>query len=415
MKTQLRYCFIGNANNYPFRLALALRRQGESVTFVIDSVNKLDRPENSYPEFADGYPDWVKDMGGCVSHYYHHLFPKIFLRRIVRIAKTADVLIVNGLWPIFAKASGKPYYVILTGSDLGVYCDPESAKKLVQSGHERISCLRKKARERVLKNITSLQSEAIRSATAFNYLKQGMLQSAEEIIEKIKPIGIRTSYFFSDIVGVQKKPLPNNRIPQIICGARINWVRPLPPGFNEQDYKGTDILVRGFAKFLQSGGHMQLTLVRKGLHILETERLIKDLGIGCYVSWVDEMSQSELLDLYAKSDIVIDHFGVSAIGMAGVDAMALGRPVIAASGLGNCDSSQTDCCPICHAATPNKVCAQLTFLSLTNNRKECGDRSTVFVRDHVSAEAAAREISVIFGRHLHKTRRSPRLVRYSNF
>ena len=37
--------FLGNANNYPFMLARALKRAGHDVRFVVDRKNLLDRPD----------------------------------------------------------------------------------------------------------------------------------------------------------------------------------------------------------------------------------------------------------------------------------------------------------------------------------------------------------------------------------
>lgn len=46
--------FIGNANNYPFMIARAMRKMGHEVLFIVDrdKSEPLNRPENRYDDIG---------------------------------------------------------------------------------------------------------------------------------------------------------------------------------------------------------------------------------------------------------------------------------------------------------------------------------------------------------------------------
>lgn len=55
--------FVGNANNYPFMLARALKRMGHDVRFIVTASSRLDRPESRYADISYPYPDWIHEIG----------------------------------------------------------------------------------------------------------------------------------------------------------------------------------------------------------------------------------------------------------------------------------------------------------------------------------------------------------------
>ena len=56
--------FLGNSNNYPFRLAQALRALGHDVVFFVDRPRSESRhrPECHYTDVPYPYPNWVREI-----------------------------------------------------------------------------------------------------------------------------------------------------------------------------------------------------------------------------------------------------------------------------------------------------------------------------------------------------------------
>ena len=103
------------------------------------------------------------------------------------------------------------------------------------------------------------------------------------------------------------------------------------------------------------------------------------------------MSQERFADECRAADIVFDQLGASALGMAGLDAMALARPVIANGRpevLAPYFGYET---PICQAATPDEVAFQLKRLVFNPlERESVGKASRKYVEEYFSTERAAR-------------------------
>ena len=57
--------------------------------------------------------------------------------------------------------------------------------------------------------------------------------------------------------------------------------------------------------------------------------LIEDCHLEKYVEWYDELSMRDYYDLVSRADIVCDQFGTTTPGLVTMDAMAMGKPVVA--------------------------------------------------------------------------------------
>ena len=189
-------------------------------------------------------------------------------------------------------------------------------------------------------------------------------------------------------------PPPNNARIRTFCAARMNWKRPIPPGFAELDYKGTDVMIRGIGLFLREHAtRLDVRLVRKGLHVAQAAELVREEGFADQVTWLDEMSQQAVLEEFRKADILFDQLDRSVVAMAGLDGMATGRPLIA-DGRPEAMEAETGAdSPICQARTPQEVAAQLRRLALdAAERQRVGVASRRYVEAHLSADIAARRL-----------------------
>ena len=96
---------------------------------------------------------------------------------------------------------------------------------------------------------------------------------------------------------------------------------------------------------------------------------------------------------YKNADIVSEHFGKGSIGMGAMDAMAVGRPVIANGSPEIFTRALGETPPICHATTAEEVRCQLVRLAADRDWREAiGKQSRSYVEKYCTPEHAARMV-----------------------
>lgn len=390
--------FLGNANNYPFLIANAMRKQGHQVAFIVSNHTALDRPESRYPELRSGYPAWIHDIQFGLFDW---ILPTASRRRAVSILNGCDGVILNQFGPSIAYLLDKPAVALLTGSDLNVYCDKITPERFRKDGLRRPRVLRHAVGKAILQVRVSRQRQGVEGAMAVNYFPRGVEPVGDSLLEEM---GItssrRLAIMMSPIDELELAVPPCNGSLRIFCGARFNWVRPIPDGFQELDYKGSDRMIKGLAAFVRETGlQLDLRFVKKGLHVTESMALVHELGLDRMVTWCDELSQEAFLDECRMADIVFDQLDRSVVGMAGLDAMALGRPVIA-NGRPEIFLPLTGVeSPICQASSSEEVVVQLRRLACSRDeRVRIGLASREYVTKYFSVGAGAAAIAARFGR-----------------
>lgn len=389
----MRIGIFGNTNNYPFLLAMGFRALGVDVRLVLSSRESLNRPVRRWRDLWREYPRWVVD--GAVLEEEAYLRADARAEVLFRSAfGDADAVLLNHFGPACADWLKVLHLALLTGSDLTYYGNPAIAdlRESSWSPEMRSSEQGLASRAQWLASVER-QRAGVRTAAAVSFPTKGLVPEADAMLEDIGvPEDKRFFVFMADTLTLKYSPPPGNAVLRILNGARINWCRPMPPGFVSQDDKGTDVLVRGFAQFLDSGGRGTLVLVRKGLHVNETKALGDELGIGEAIEWHDEMPLDDLHAQMRRADIVCDQFGPSFPALVANDAMALGRPVLANFRLELPRKEFSGDLPACNAVSPEEVCAQLHRLQASPAlRVELGRRARRFAEKFLSPEANARK------------------------
>jgi hypothetical protein len=383
--------FFGNTNNYPFMPAQALRELGHEVLLVVTSQELLNRPESRYPEFKQAYPDWIVDAGHLSEWDLIALSPS--LAPVLDVLSTCDALVLNftgpSLWPLLRR----PAIALLTGSDLEHYAnfatvelrsaswDP--AYKVSADGQMNLNLLRE---------FVERQREGIRQAVAVRYFPRGSVPAGDAMLDELGVSDAKRVFLLSaELELVKPTPAPHNNPVRIYCATRLTWKLPIESGRSVLDYKGSDIMVRGLGLFYrQTGVRLDIQLVRKGLHVAETEQLVLEEGLTDQVTWSNEMSLTEVWGEYARCDLVIEQLGNSTIGSAGLDALAAGRPVIGNARWEMFEDYFGQRSPICQAQTAEEVCAQLKRLVFNPAKREkIGALGRRFVEEHCSPQRAA--------------------------
>lgn len=395
--------FLGNANNYPFMLAMAIKKLGHEVVFIIDSESRLNRPEGRYKDITQPYPSWIIDCSPLDLWSYPGNPAKA--DNAVSILKDCDAVVLNEFGLSLWGRIQKPAFALLTGTDLEVLADPQYADFAVGDMGESMNILKKlfswrkrhsqgKLKKHLLKMIEQ-QRNAIRHAIGVNYFPQGMLPNADRLLTELGIDEARRVFFLVvDIERYDYTTYPNNQTLRLFNVARITWQKPRDYFICELDYKGTDVLIRGLGMFVrESNIPIEVRLVKKGADLEITRQLIEDEGLAPSVTWLEEMDQSKLYDEYKHADIVSEHFGQGSIGMGAVDAMAMGRPVIANGSPEAFSMALGVAPPVCHATSAEEVRDQLLRLAADRDlRASIGKQSRQYVEKYWTLERAAKII-----------------------
>lgn len=384
---------FGNTNNYPYLLATGFRKLGHQVKLVVDRPELLHRPEAKAGDYSTSYPDWIMDCAALGEDQFIAESPRI-CDAINFVSSGCRATVLNHIGPSLSSRLRIPALSLLSGSDLTYYADYRSAEMrrsrwspdFVRSAGGRL------AEEKWIEFV-SRQRDGILSSMAVSFPYPGLVPEGDALLRSIGVSDDRRFFIYiADTINLRPAALRKADKTKLILlnGARLTWKKPLPDGFSSQDDKGTDILLRGFAEFVKQGRKGELRMFRKGLHTTETELLIQELGIEDNITWIDELPLAGFWQAMREADVVCDQLGASFPGMVALDAMALGRPVLANFRLDIMGSFFPEDIPVCNATTAAEVCTQLETLSeSTEFRAHLGLRARQFAERYLSPEANA--------------------------
>jgi glycosyltransferase involved in cell wall biosynthesis len=386
----MQIAFIGNINNAPFLLAEAMREIGVNVRLLVTRSERLHHPVHA--GLIDELPDWIHDASalgiGAFEGQEASIAPALGW-----VMHNADLAILNDTGPSLHNLLPVPVVSFLTGSDLTYYATLSSAPAR-RSGWspEFTSTVHGLMDVAAWEEMVVRQRAGIRRSAVVCYPWRGLLPESDALLDEIGVADSkRTCLLNIDTLRVHATPVPPGQPLKIFNGARLNWVEPMPAGFSDQDHKGSDRLLRGFAQFLRLGGQGQLTLVEKGLHVQETRELALALGIDKDIVWKQEMSVRAFYGELEASHVVCCNLGKSIPGQAALVAMAAGRPALA-------DFSPyaphfSEPWPVCDARTPDEVAEQLWALyAQPELRQQIGSAARRFAETRLSPSGAARAL-----------------------
>jgi glycosyltransferase involved in cell wall biosynthesis len=389
----LRIGIYGNVNNYPFLLAEGLRKIGHEVKLVVTRSDPLHHPVKS--GLLEWLSEWIYDASS-------HDWPSLELQQQLPIGPIIDFLmtgtdlvILNDTGPALHHLMPVPSVALLTGSDLTYYGSLSSSlprRSAWPPGWAETP--QGQMYSEHWEQIVVRQRAGIRRSKLVWFPWRGLVPAGDFLLDEIGVEDARRVFLMlSDTNRIPAAPMPPGGPLRILNGARLNWVLPMPPGFTEQDYKGTDILLRGFQQFLHAGGEGVLTLVEKGLHVAETHALAAELGIEPHIVWKAEMPVRAFYDEMCASHVLCCNLGSTNPSMNALAGMAAGRPVVADFRLDVVAGHYPEPWPVCQSTTPEQVAGH--FLDLyrrPERRSELGAEARRFAENYLSPEAAARTL-----------------------
>lgn len=392
--SQLSIAVFGNTNNYPLLLAQGLRLLGHKVRLVLNRKELLHRPEALYPDWAKSYPDWIVDCSNLTDEDIAFETPTLD-QTLHHLIQSVDLVILNDSGPALASYLRGPHAVVLTGSDLAYYANFDSLEMRTSMWDPEFRrSLQGRRYVRRMTDLVARQRDGILSAKCVSYGQRGLIPSGDQLLDSI---GVKDEHrlmlYFSNTTNLQAKPAPSNELLTILCGSRIVYRPEHNLTLGDQDFKGTDVLLKGFAQYCQLGGKGELRLPRKGQDLNSAIDLISELGIDENVHWLDEMPLVQFYEEMIAADLVCDQFGTTFPGMVTLDAFALGRPVM--TNLRNEVFGQCFLEPLpgFDAKTPEEIADHLMMMKKDKNiLAEMGHKSRAYAESYLSPESMARQL-----------------------
>lgn len=355
----LKILVVGNTNNYPFMLSRALDRQGHHVVHVVDQAYALHRPQNRYHPEEIGAVE-VLDLAPL--RLRSSISPRRHLRAVKVIADQSDLVILNGTAPRVLDIHHDRMFMLYTGSDLTDLAGSERETAAVSGVRSTLELMQVRALEAFVARRGRRQ---LRDSLGFSFFPPASVPLGEVALARVGPKSPRLQFLMSDateLAHTYQRPAdrPDFRIFNV---ARISWHGGRSDSRTQLDFKGTDILLRGFREFLdQTSADATLVLVRKGPDVERAVSLSLQLKIASRIEWLEEMSQKQVFAQYSMADVVTENLGPSLLGMGGLDALGFGVPVIAQSHLDSYDELSTEEIPVLEAVDENDVARWLSVI-----------------------------------------------------
>lgn len=391
---KISIAIFGNTNNYLLLLAQGLRVLGHNVRLIINRKELLHRPEARYPEWAAAYPDWIADCSNvtdeditfetpAIDHIVHHL------------SHNVDFVILNDVGPALASYLKTPHAVVLTGSDLAYYANYDSLEMGTSMWDPEFKrCLQGRRYLRRMADLVARQRDGILGSEVVCYGQRGLVPSGDQLLDSI---GVRDErrlmLHFSNTTDLKAQPLAANDKLTILCGSRVVYRPDHNPALSAMDFKGTDVLLKGFALYCQQGGKGELRLPRKGQDLQSAVELVSQLAIVERVRWLDEMPLVRFYEEMIAADVVCDQFSTSYPGMVTTDAYALGRPAMAKLRPEIFSQRFPEPLPGFNAETPEQIAGHLMVME--NNRDilaDMGRKSRVYAETYLSPASMATQL-----------------------
>ncbi len=128
---------------------------------------------------------------------------------------------------------------------------------------------------------------------------------------------------------------------------------------NLSDYKGNEILISAFAKYLSCDKkrNIKLLLVKKGFDVKHSERLAEDLGISDKIFWIDEMKRDELNEYYLGARLCFGQFGTPVLTNTCLEPLVFATPCISFFKDGKAEgiSFYKELPPVFNSKNPEKI------------------------------------------------------------
>jgi glycosyltransferase involved in cell wall biosynthesis len=109
-----------------------------------------------------------------------------------------------------------------------------------------------------------------------------------------------------------RPPLPQGAKKRVLIASDSTW-----------DVKGTDIAIKALSRIKNK---VEVSIIQYGVDFAKTVALASSLGL--HLSILPKIPHQELNEHYWNADVILDRFKLGSPGLASLEAIACGRPVV---------------------------------------------------------------------------------------
>jgi len=369
----LRVLHLGNTNNIGLLNVRILRAGGVHADLLVDPTDHVSyQPRWAEPEAE---PPWVRYYSNRFRHGFavgQRRIPFPYVHRVqqaldvVRLRRDYSLLQAYNYDPILCLPQHRPPMVAYcVGGDLNVTALERTwVGSLLRLAYRRASLV-------LYSNIN------MRAAVAALGLSHARYMPLPVDTERFRPPSPQEAMFART---------------QLVSGADFVCFSPTRHDWN---VKGNDLLIHAWARAIRSssvrGTAPLLVLCEWGTDAGRSKRLVNGLGLTSHVRWITLLDKGQLRHWYWAADVVIDQFKMGAFGMATLEAMSCGRPVVCHVDRELATSFYPTPPPTIGGPTPEDIAAALELLRDPRRAASVGEQGRRWVELYHGPGAIFRE------------------------
>ncbi len=318
---KMKIGIVGNMNNSYFSLARYLRDEGFECELLIFK-NEPEHFDPSFDTFSNNYKSYCKNLSWGD--------PANFLTQDFSIVKKDlepyNFLIGNGPAPGYAARVGRKLDIFMPyGYDLYSLPFYRMVHPLRLLSYLKLSHFQKqgiKESRYVLFDRTNKEFEIFFEKLHLNGKR--IISPAPMLYHKDYENG--TAAIAHPVLDKVKKLRQENEV-LIVQHTRQVWKK----ASDKWSYKGNDLLIKGYAKFLQQYPALKakLILFEYGENVEDTKKLIEQLQLNDAIVWMPMMPRNKLMEVLHLGDLIIGelHHSWLSYGVA-LEALCAGKPLM---------------------------------------------------------------------------------------
>jgi glycosyltransferase involved in cell wall biosynthesis len=311
----MKLLIAGNLANYGYFLAKLLRKNKINVDLLTRKDSQITEDPKSLDKNLTEYPNWIKFVDGRKIGWKLN---------ILKLMRKYELIQASTEFPIFSYISQRQFISFTTGADIA---------RLVQENSLKGILLRKAyhASKAVIIPLPHMWKYAQKLK-----LKNGIFIPAlwdyEKFQTKIESTKNEKYTIFH----------PTNHV----------WY-----------YKKNDRFLKAFLKLAEEVKNIQLIIINRGQDFKKSIKILEEpIKKNQVIVLPQTLQQSELVNYYHKSDVIVDQFGVGSTGLIGQEVMACGKPLVQYIDESLYEKFYSEKPPIFNAQSENEIYQQLSNL-----------------------------------------------------
>ena len=391
----MKVALLGNMNNNHFSLMRYLRDLGIDASLLLYSSDGKGNNSHFKPESDTWNIDkWAPfivhtDLPNGGVKAFKYLFNSGYLKKLLN---SYDIIIGNGFAPAYCYFINRNLDIFLPyalGGEFLYYSKTIKLKALIRNQvhkYFQIAGLRQTKLICTIDNGWNNVKYFSKNKLRINQLGIPMVYYESIPIQDLIPHEIRQYSYLIDNTGFS-----------VFSHVSHTW-KNFPS--NHFDIKKNHYLIQGFALFLDRNRvkDCKLFLLEYGNDIIESKKLIRELGLNEHVIWLPKMTRKEIIYLIGRVDIGCSELGGVIWGGTGWEFLCMGVPMIHYLDLSKKNYDDINLPPFFNVQTPEDIGNILeNAYSNRSGLKKMGESCKQWYHDNNGTALANRYKEIIDG------------------